>query len=82
MGIKQCVPPIPVYIPDKGKGLAHFVIDYGIEDNLYWVVFMDDTGECWTFPNPKIRAQRNITYGRTLDAPCIRKESEDEKRLF
>ena len=47
-----------------GKGLAHVLIDYTIEDDLYWVVFLDNTGECWTFANPDIRAQKNISYGR------------------
>jgi|SRR5579862_5573764 len=59
-------PPLPLYIPGKGKGLAHFLIDYGIEHNLFWVVFMDETGECWTFENPVIRIQKNTTLGRTL----------------
>ena len=29
-----------------------------------WVVFLDDTGECWTFDNSDIRADKNLTYGR------------------
>ena len=35
-----------------------------------WVVFLDDNGECWTFSNSDIRADKNITYGRdTPDKP-------------
>jgi hypothetical protein len=49
----------------KGSGIAHMVIDYGPEHNLMWVVFIDATGECWTYPNMDIRAQKNITLGRT-----------------
>lgn len=63
MAITQLNPPIPVDTP-KGKALAHFVIDYGPEHNLMWVTFVDASGECWTWPNPKIRAQKNITMGR------------------
>lgn len=59
----QLNPPIPLFTP-KGEGLAHFIIDYGIEHNLYWVVFIDSTGECWTFQNPEVRATKNITEGR------------------
>lgn len=59
----QLNPPLPMNTP-KGEGIAHFLIDYGIEDNLYWVVFIHDTGECWTFANPQIRACKNITLGR------------------
>lgn len=71
--ITQLNPPIPLDTP-KGKALAHFVIDYGPEHNLMWVTFVDATGECWTWPNPKVRAQKNITMGRksegmVIDAP-------------
>lgn len=61
--ILQLNPPIPVETP-KGPGMAHLVIDYGIEHNLFWVVFLDATGECWTYANPEIRAQKNVTLGR------------------
>ena len=61
--IQQLNPPMPVVTP-KGSGLAHLVIDYGPEHNLLWVVFLDDGGECWTYPNINIRAQKNITLGR------------------
>lgn len=61
--ILQLNPPIPIETP-KGEGLAHFIIDYGPEDNLYWVVFIKETGECWTYGNPYIRACKNVTLGR------------------
>ena len=61
--ITQLNPPIPVDTP-YGYALAHMVIDYGIEHNLYWVCFHDKTGECWTWSNKDIRAQKNITIGR------------------
>lgn len=64
--LTQLNPPIPVTTP-KGRALAHLVIDYGIEHDLLWVCFQDETGECWTWSNRDIRAQKNITIGRTLD---------------
>lgn len=64
--LTQLNPPIPLDTP-KGKGLAHFIIDYGPEHDLMWVTFIDATGECWTWPNPQIRAQQNITMGRVPD---------------
>lgn len=64
--IKQLKPAIPLNTP-KGSALAHFLIDYGQESDLYWVCFIDETGECWTFNNKDIRAQKNITLGRNLD---------------
>ncbi len=59
----QLNPPIPVNTP-KGKGMAHVLIDYGVEFDLCWVVFIDESKECWTFKNQEIRAQENITFGR------------------
>lgn len=61
--ILQLDPPLPVLTP-KGPGMAHLVIDYGIEHNLFWVVFIDASGECWTYSNSDIRAQKNVTLGR------------------
>jgi len=65
--ILQLNPPLPVSTP-RGDGLAHLVIDYGAEHNLLWVVFLDETGECWTYSNPYIRGQQNITMGRLTGA--------------
>jgi len=63
--ILQLNPPIPVITP-KGKGFAHLVIDYGPEHNLLWTVFIDKTGECWTYENKEIRSQENVTLGRSI----------------
>src|SRR5450432_65238 len=65
MSALQLDPPIPVITP-KGDGYAHLLIDYGPEYNLLWVCFLDDSGECWTYDNTQIRAQKNITMGRTF----------------
>lgn len=67
--ILQLDPAIPVYVISHdlcpgGKGIAHLVIDAGIESHLLWTVFLDDSKECWTVSNTKIRAQKNVTYGR------------------
>jgi hypothetical protein len=62
----QLNPPLPMMTP-KGAGLAWVLIDYGAEHNLMWVVVIDDTGELWTYPNPKVRATKNITVGRTYE---------------
>lgn len=58
--------PIPLMTP-KGEGICHFLIDNGIEMDLHWVVFINATGECWTFSNRDIRAVKNITMRRFLD---------------
>lgn len=59
----QLNPSIPLETP-KGRGQAVFVIDYSPEHDLYWVVFLDESGECWTFNNKDIRVQANFTLGR------------------
>lgn len=61
--LTQLNPPLPLETP-KGCGLAHFVIDYGPEAHLLWVVFMDEGGACWTVPNPEIRIQCNWSLKR------------------
>jgi hypothetical protein len=55
----------------KGEGLAHFVIDYGPESHLMWVVFMQADGACWTVPNPEIRLSPNWTLGRRSERPAV-----------
>jgi len=64
----QLNPPIPIMTP-KGRGMAHFIIDYGMENDLMWVCFQDDTGECWTWENAYIRARTNQTIGRRKMSP-------------
>jgi hypothetical protein len=65
MNILQLDPPIPLNTP-KGPGLAWLVIDYGPEHNILWTVAIDKTGEIWTFSNPEVRAQQNVSIGRVL----------------
>jgi len=66
--ITRIDPAIPL-ISHKGPCLAHFLIDYGVENDNYWICFQDDTGECWTWSNKDIRAQKNITAGREYISP-------------
>ena len=66
MAFTQLSPTLPVTVEDKGKGVAFAVIDYGEEQNLIWVVALDDSGEIWCSPNPKVRVRSNWTLGRTV----------------
>jgi hypothetical protein len=74
----QLNPPLHMETP-KGPGLAHFVIDYGPESHLQWVVFMDADGACWTVPNPEIRMSFNWTMGRRPAEPA---KSDDKHPRF
>ena len=66
----QLDPTILVEVVDNdldfpvGKGRAIAIIDYGPEDHLLWVVFMDENRQCWQVPNPYVRAQTNPSLGR------------------
>lgn len=64
MSFQQLDPPIPLHVLDKGPGFAIAVIDYGQEHNLIWVTAINETGEIWCAPNPKVRLQPNWTMGR------------------
>ena len=82
MSATQLNPPIPLVTP-KGEALAHFILDYGPEYHLLWVCFQDDTGECWTWPNPEIRAFKNVTMGRTHISPIAGSEpTKPLRRIF
>jgi len=64
MSSTQLDPPVPVHALEKGKGLAFALTDYGREHNLIWLPAIDETGEIWCAPNPKVRMQPNWTMGR------------------
>jgi hypothetical protein len=63
--ILQLNPPIPLETP-KGKAIAHFLLDYGLEFDLMWVCFNDSDGQCWTWSNRDITIQKNLTIHRNL----------------
>jgi len=66
MQILQLHTPVPMLTP-KGKGMAHFVLDYGLEHDLIWTVFLRDpphAGEIWSFGNSDVRIESNVTIGR------------------
>lgn len=62
MTVTQLEPTIPLDTP-RGRGRAFFLLDYGEEHHLLWIVFLDETGECWTFANPDVRLSPNQTMG-------------------
>lgn len=63
MRLTQLNPPLPIETP-KGLGWAHFITWDSVEQSMYWTVFIDRTGEIWTFPNEKVRAAKNVTADR------------------
>lgn len=65
--IIQLNPPLWFNTP-KGLALCHFLIDRGPENELEFVCFQQETGECWSWTNPDIRIAKNVTLGRILDS--------------
>ena len=74
MSFQQLDPPLPVHVLDKGAGYAFAVIDYGQEHNLIWVTAINDTGEIWCAPNPRVRLQANWTMGRKKPGAVVARE--------
>lgn len=52
--IHRIEPPIELDTP-RGRADAYFLLDYGSGDNLVWVCFQRETGECWSYKNPVVR---------------------------
>ena len=61
--IKQLDPPLHMKTT-RGSGVALFLIDYGMEADLMWVVALNDTGQVWCFPNWDVRIYQNESIGR------------------
>lgn len=55
-------PPIYIY-GSKGGGWAHWIIDYGLENSLYWVI-VNDLGQVWRLPNEQVRFGKNFSMER------------------
>jgi hypothetical protein len=63
--ILQLDPMIEMTCP-RGSGRAAFLIDYGLEGQNLWIIFLDN-GEIWTYPNHEVRLKQNITAGRVYE---------------
>lgn len=61
----QLNPYIPLYVVEKKMtGQAIGVIDYTKDDDLLWVIVMDDTGEIWCINNKNVRGVKNYSLCR------------------
>lgn len=61
----QLNPYIPMYVVDrKSTGQAIGVIDYSKDDDLLWVIILDDTNEIWCVNNQNVRGVKNYSFGR------------------
>ena len=61
----QLNPYIPMFVVDrKTTGQAIGVIDYSKDDDLLWVIILDDTNEIWCVNNQNVRGVKNYSFGR------------------
>lgn len=60
----------------KGKGTVLLIHDYGQEAPLYFTVIIRQTGEMWTFPQHKVRVDKNITLGGPLGVEDVSRTTE------
>lgn len=52
----------------EGEGKCYLILDYGLEEDTFFLVGMTETGELWWVPQWCVRLVTNITAGRDLDA--------------
>ncbi len=60
------------------KGVANLIVPGHRDDDLIWIIDLDQNGQTWCVPNRYVRAPVNITYGRRADRPCHESASEPE----
>lgn len=51
-----------------GKGVANLIEPGHRDDDLVWIIDLDENGQTWCVPNRFVRAPRNITFGRKNDS--------------
>src|SRR5580704_4350679 len=57
----------PGWAGPTGKGVANFIEPGHRDDDIVWIVDLDENGQTWCVPNRFVRAPANITYGRKMD---------------
>lgn len=59
----QLNPSFEILTP-KGMATAFAITIPTQEDNIQWITFLKENGQCWTFDNTEIRAVPQWTLGR------------------
>src|ERR1700683_195968 len=55
------------WIGPVGKGVANLVEPGHRDDDIVWIIDLDENGQTWCVPNRYVRAPKNITYGRSAE---------------
>jgi hypothetical protein len=54
----------PGWLGPTGKGVANLIEPGHRDDDIVWIIDLDENGQTWCVPNRYVRAPKNITYGR------------------
>ena len=67
----QLTPPLirvivggPGWAGPVGKGVANLIEPGHRDDDIVWIIDLDENGQTWCVPNRYVRAPTNITWGR------------------
>lgn len=79
--ILQLNPSILVETP-LGRGMALFIIDYGMHQNTCWVVGMEESGIVKHFDCNDVILSTNYTYGLNLkhNTNCPKKDEQQVRK--
>ena len=72
----------PGWAGPTGKGIANFIEPGHLDDDLIWIIDLDENGQTWCVPNRFVRAPANITAGRKSDRSHERSDSSTESNEF
>lgn len=72
----------PGWAGPTGKGVANFIEPGHLDDDLIWIIDLDENGQTWCVPNRFVRAPANITAGRKSDHNHERSNSSPESNEF
>lgn len=63
-----------------GKGVANLLEPGHRDDDIVWIIELDENGQIWCVPNRYVRAPRNITYGRKSEHRDAMKSGSGEHK--
>jgi hypothetical protein len=58
----------PGWSGPTGKGVANLLEPGHRDEDIVWIIDLDENGQTWCVPNRFVRAPSNITWGRKADS--------------
>jgi len=57
----------PGWSGPTGKGVANLLEPGHRDEDILWIIDLDENGQTWCVPNRYVRAPSNITWGRKAE---------------